>query len=114
MHNSALIIEKVEEKENQPTVIRGTLKPTFVISSIDKAIIGENRSVVLKRYDLETHEQCFKREIKILKRIKFLKLEKNAGFPIILSAKHSESYGELIISSPGCNIIPLLDLYESM
>ena len=43
--------------------------------------------VVLKQFKLRTDKVGFKKELKVLKKIKALDLENNGGFPVIIAAK---------------------------
>ena len=45
--------------------------------------------VVLKQFKLRTDKIAFKKELKVLKRIKSLDLVNNGGFPVIITAKLS-------------------------
>ena len=52
--------------------------------------------MVLKQYKLRKDKEAFKKELKILKKIKLIGVQ-NGGFPVILSAKLSNNIGEIII-----------------
>ena len=62
---------------------------------------------MLKQFPLTSDREGFKKELKILKKIKSLKLKNNGGFPRILSAKLSNSVGEILMSYCG------QDLFEA-
>lgn len=55
----------------------------------------------------------FKKELKILKKIKHLQLKDNAGFPLVLSAKQSRSLGEIMMTFVGNNIFIEFNLASS-
>lgn len=59
-------------------------------------------------------KKSFKKDLKILKKIKSLNLKDNAGFPIILSAKISKNFGEILISQSGQDILSFYNLHECM
>jgi hypothetical protein len=46
----------------------------------------------------------FKKELKILRKIKMLQLIDNGGFPYLLSSKISKNYGEILMTYVGCDI----------
>jgi len=48
--------------------------------------------------------------LKILKKIKFLQLKDNGGFPLIVSAKMSNSLGEILMTYEGKDIFTKFDL----
>jgi hypothetical protein len=56
----------------------------------------------------------FKKELKILKKIKSLELEENGGFPIIISAKISKSLGEIMMTFCGKDIFEEFELQKSL
>ena len=60
-----------------------------------------NKYVVLKQFLLKKERMGFKKELKILKKIKSLQLEDNGGFPVIISAKLSNTIGEILMSYAG-------------
>jgi serine/threonine protein kinase len=53
---------------------------------------------------LDKERKGFKKELKILKRIKLLDLKDNGGFPVILSAKLSVNTGEIMMTYVGRDI----------
>lgn len=55
----------------------------------------------------------FRKELKILKKIKHLQLKDNAGFPLVLSAKQSRSLGEIMMTFVGNNIFIEFNLASS-
>lgn len=56
---------------------------------------------MLKQFSLKTEKLGFKKELKILKKIKFLQLKDNGGFPMIVSAKMSTTLGEILMTYEG-------------
>ncbi len=46
----------------------------------------------------------FKKELKILRKIKMLQLIDNGGFPYLLSSKISKNYGEILMTYVGSDI----------
>mmetsp|Transcript_3089 Transcript_3089/g.4732 ORF Transcript_3089/g.4732 Transcript_3089/m.4732 type:complete len:265 (-) Transcript_3089:771-1565(-) len=56
----------------------------------------------------------FKKELKILKKIKQLQLKDNGGFPVIVSAKLSTSLGEILMSFAGRDVFELLEIQKSL
>ena len=56
----------------------------------------------------------FKKELKILKNIKTLDLENNGGFPVVISAKMSNSIAEILMSYVGKDIFEIYDLQDSL
>lgn len=61
----------------------------------------EKVTVILKQFQLSREMNGFKKELKILKKIKHLELNQNGGFPEIISAKMSQSVGEIVMSYVG-------------
>lgn len=56
----------------------------------------------------------FKKELKILKKIKSLDLKENGGFPVIISAKLSNSLGEILMSYAGRDIFDVFEIQQSL
>ncbi len=56
----------------------------------------------------------FKKELKILKKIKSLQLEDNGGFPVIISAKLSNTIGEILMSYAGQDIFTKHNIQKSL
>lgn len=56
---------------------------------------------MLKQFLLRKLKKSFKKDMKILKKIKSLNLKDNGGFPMILSAKISKNFGEIMMSYTG-------------
>ena len=56
----------------------------------------------------------FKKELKILKSIKTLDLENNGGFPVVISAKMSNSIAEILMSYVGKDIFEIYELQDSL
>ena len=55
----------------------------------DKKYVSGDKLVVLKQFKLRTDKVGFKKELKVLKKIKSLDLDNNGGFPVIINAKLS-------------------------
>jgi len=64
----------------------------------DRKYVSEGKYVVLKQFLLKNEKKGFKKEINILKKIKSLELENNGGFPVIISAKISNTLGEILMT----------------
>lgn len=95
------MIEKVLTSTCQANIFVGTLKPEYELTQADLAIMGSSRQVILKQFNLKNLKKCFKNDLNVLKKIKALHLKDNAGFPYVLSAKISQTYGEYMISDIG-------------
>jgi len=52
--------------------------------------------------------------LKILKKIKSLDLKNNGGFPVIISAKLSNTLGEILMSYSGKDIFEEFDIHKSL
>lgn len=52
----------------------------------------------------------FRKDLKMLKKIKHLKLKDNGGFPVVYSAKQSRTYGEILMSYVGNNLFDEFNL----
>jgi len=63
---------------------------------------------------LKTERLGFKKELKILKKIKLLQLKNNGGFPLIISAKMSNSIGEILMSYEGKDVFTKYNLQKSL
>jgi hypothetical protein len=67
-----------------------------------------NKAVLMKLQHKKNAKQYYpnpvkfnEKELKILKKIKSLQLEDNGGFPVIISAKLSNTIGEILMSYAG-------------
>lgn len=94
----------------QATIYFGTLRNITHLSVQDRKYIRADMQVVLKQFRLSNEKKGFKKELKVLKRIKQLDLQNNGGFPVILSAKISNSLGEIMMSHVGSNIYDFFKL----
>ena len=65
---------------------------------------------MLKQFQLKTERVGFKKELKILKKIKSLELDNNGGFPVIISAKLSNTLGEIMMSYSGKDIFDAFNI----
>lgn len=114
LHKNDLTIDRVLTSTCQACIFVGTLKPEFEMSEADKQFLGNIRQVVLKQFSLKKLKKSFKKDLKILKKIKALHLKDNAGFPYILSAKISQNYGEILMTYSGQDIYGQFNLQNCM
>lgn len=114
LHKNDLNIERVLTSTCQACIFVGTLKPEFELVETDRQILGNSRQVVLKQFNLKKLKKSFKKDLKVLKKIKALHLKDNAGFPYILSAKISQNYGEILMSYTGQDIYGQFNLQNCM
>ena len=114
LHKNDLNIERVLTSTCQACIFVGTLKPEFELVEADKQVMGNNRQVVLKQFNLKKLKKSFKKDLKVLKKIKALHLKDNAGFPYILSAKISQNYGEILMTFTGQDIYGQFNLQNCM
>jgi hypothetical protein len=70
--------------------------------------------VILKQFKLSKESNGFKKELKILKKIRSLDLEDNGGLPIIISAKLSPTLGEIVMSYVGNDIFNVFNISHSL
>ena len=70
--------------------------------------------VILKQFKLAREMNGFKKEVKILKKIKQLDLDQNGGFPVILSAKISPTLGEIVMSYVGHDLFDEFNISQSL
>lgn len=56
----------------------------------------------------------FKKELKILKKIKCLNLENNGWFPVIISAKITNGLGEILMTYCGEDMFQLYEIQKSL
>lgn len=91
----------------------GTLKSIDSLHVEDHSLVEVGSLVVIKQFDMADEIKGFKKELKILKKIKHLNLENNGGFPVVLSAKQSRSLGEILMTYVGKNIFDQFDLSKS-
>ena len=73
-----------------------------------------NKPVIVKQFKLNREKRAFEKELRMLKKIKALKIVQNAGFPLIISAKVSKIYGEIMMSYVGENLFELLNIESSL
>jgi hypothetical protein len=78
----------------------GRMKNLNSIKINDKPYV-EGKIVVIKQFILKKERDGFKKELKLLKKIKLLELKNNGGFPLVVSAKISNTMGELLMSYVG-------------
>lgn len=75
---------------------------------------SEQKTVILKQFQLSREMNGFKKELKILKKIKQLELDHNGGFPEILSAKISQSIGEIVMTNVGKDVFEVFKISQSL
>ena len=92
-------MEKVLTNSSQASILLGKVRNSDNIIKEDKPYISD--TVLLKQFQLKKERKGFKRELKILKKIKSLDLPNNGGFPVIISAKLSNTLGEILMSYCG-------------
>jgi hypothetical protein len=56
----------------------------------------------------------FKKELKILKKIKSLNLENNGWFPVIISAKITNVLGEILMTYMGEDMFQIYDVQRTL
>ena len=84
--------------------MKGPLTSRQMVSTSDQRYLGVDDMVIVKQFKFVQDQSCFRKELKLLKRIKRLGLENNGGFPVVLSAKTSNTYGEIMMSFVGPTI----------
>lgn len=102
---------KVLTQSSQASIFIGKLKHyNGIIERDQKYVVGQDKLVVLKQFQLRKERMGFKKELKILKKIKSLDLKENGGFPVIISAKLSNSLGEILMSYAGRDIFDVFEI----
>lgn len=66
--------------------------------------------MVVKQYNFTFEKEGFKKDLKVLKRIKHLQLNNNGGFPVILSCKCCQTHGEILMTNVGENLYNLYNI----
>ena len=107
------MLERVIKNSTQAQIFIGKLKNLEFLHEEDRDLVDLNTKVVIKQFNLQTESKGFKKELKILKKIKFLSLKKNGGFPLILSAKQSRTLGEILMTYVGNDIFDEFGLASS-
>lgn len=104
--------DKIFECGQDPLMIVGHVinAQNFIPSDLD--LLGPTKKVMVKQYDLTKDLKGFKREMKLLKKIKNLKVNKNGGFPVILSAKLTKKLGEIMMTHVGDDLLKSLGLHS--
>lgn len=97
-------VVKLLYKNDYSHLFMGKIRNYENINQDDRSYIGPDNIAVIKRYDLVTSRRIFKKEVKILKRIKSLKLVNNGNFPVPLSAFVHMNAGEILMSYTGENL----------
>ena len=106
-------MEKVLNQSSQASIFFGRLTTTEHIIERDKPYV-ENQIVIVKQFKLKKEKQGFKKELQILKKIKQLELKNNGGFPVIISAKLSNTLGEIMMSYVGKDIFEVFNIEKSL
>lgn len=79
----------------------------------DRQYLTSNSYVVIKQFTLSVEMKGFKKELKILKKIKHFGMKDNGGFPVVLSAKQSRTLGEILMTYVGNDIFVEFNLSNS-
>jgi serine/threonine protein kinase len=104
---------KVLTESSQASIFIGNLRNYDNIINSDRSyVVG--KIVVLKQFQLKKERTGFKKELKILKKIKSLDLKNNGGFPVVISAKLSNSLGEILMSYAGKDIFEVFNIQQSL
>jgi hypothetical protein len=72
--------------------------------------MGDSRKIVLKQFRVSKERPSFEQELKLLKKIKSLEMPNNGGFPLILSAKVSKNFGEILMTYQGSDLYEILHI----
>ena len=113
LHYDNFEIIKSMAFSSQASIFIGKLKDYENIFEKDKKyVVGKN--LILKQFNMRQEKSGFKKELKILKNIKTLDLENNGGFPVVISAKMSNSIAEILMSYVGKDIFEIFNLQDSL
>jgi len=113
LHQDNFKIVKVLTESSQASIFIGKLENLNGIQAGDIKYV-KNLPVVLKQFQLKKERSGFKKELKILKKIKSLELAHNGGFPVIISAKLSNTLGEILMSYAGPDIFDVFNIAQSL
>jgi hypothetical protein len=111
LHSQNFTIRECLTQSTQARVFIGTINNINLINENDRQYIGLAQFVVIKQFELSHERKGFKKEMKLLKRIKQLQLANNGGFPVIFSAKISNVLGEIMMSYVGKDIFEHFEIY---
>jgi len=114
LHRDNFVVSKVLTQSSQASVFIGRLQFCDSIIDKDRHVVDGDKALVLKQFQLRKEKKGFKKELKILKKVKSLELKENGGFPIIISAKLSNSLGEILMSYSGEDLFELHDIKKSL
>ena len=112
LHSNVFKVIEVNNTGSQANIYYGIIIDMDAFPEYDVPYM--QGSVVLKQFPLRTDHDGFKKELKILKKIKSLKLKSNGGFPRILSAKLSNSVGEILMSYCGKDMFEFCSVNTSL
>lgn len=113
LHFDAFRFVKVLSQTNSALVILGRLFDLTSLNMSDHQFIGPDMKVIIKQFNLNKDREGWKKELKILNRIKKMKLPNNGGFPVIFTSKVSDHIGEIMMSYIGQNIYDEFKLEKS-
>ena len=114
MHKNFTFDEKIPVQSTLSQVFIGNLTSTETLTNRDLVFLNGNKQVILKQYKLSKDKKAFKKEVKILKKIKSLDIKQNGNFPLILSAKLSNNIGEILVSKTGMDMFTYLGIPKSL
>jgi hypothetical protein len=107
-------VERVVQKGNRALLFVGTLKEEGSVLMHQKYRKYRGKELVVKQYQMNQDSVGFQRELKIMKIFKLLRLKDNGRFPIIVSAKHANNYGEILMTSVGQDCYELFKIGEML
>lgn len=113
LHQDNFMVEKVITESCQASIYIGKVKSYEDIAAKDLPFV-QNKQVVIKQYPLKNEKDSFMKELKILKKIKILDLKNNGGFPLIISAKRSNTLGELMMTFVGQDLYKQFDIQKGL
>lgn len=70
LHSANFTLQEVLAQSTQAKVFIGTINNINLIAENDRPYIGNNGIVVIKQFELSQERKGFKKEMKLLKRIK--------------------------------------------
>ena len=108
------MIHEVLNQSTQAIIFIGKYVNYQDIYHKDKKYVTGDKMVVLKQFKLKTDKAGFKKELKVLKKLKSLEIENNGGFPVIITAKLSEKVGEIMMSYSGRDIFEEFEIAQSL
>lgn len=114
LHSPGFRVLTVLQESKFAIVMKGALSSRQALCTSDQRYLGSDNMVVVKQFKFLEDQSCFRKELKLLKRIKRLGLENNGGFPVVLSAKTTKNYGEIMMSFVGPTIEKKFELDLSL